>query len=241
MPRREPARKAKQPPRAAPAKRTAALRPATAPEVADPVPRASADNQALVARFLHARDLAAATHAAYRADLFAFAAALGPQSLVDVQAEDVRRWLRDHTRDPAVPGSTGAWSPRTAARKLAVLKAFYAWARETPRDPARGDPVPEGYAPEWPLPLVAFNPVAGFRAPAFARPDPVRLAREALRTLFDWWEARIAACEADGGAEARRERALHVLDVALFLLCFHLGLRIGSAKALPLREIVIGS
>ena len=242
MPRREPARKTKQPPRAAPAKRTAALKAAGAPEVAPPGPRPSHENQALVARFLHARDLAANTRAAYRTDLLLFAAALGPQSLLDVAAEDVRRWLRDHTRDPAVPGSTGTWSPRTAARKLAVLKAFYSWARETPRDPSYGDPVPDGYAlGTGPLPLVAFSPVAAFRAPAFARPDPVRLAREALRALFDWWEARIAACEAahaaDGADEARRERALHVLDVALFRLCYHLGLRIGSAQALQLREL----
>lgn len=237
MPRREPARKAMQPPRAAPAARAAALRRAGAPEAAPAAPRASHENQAAVARFLAARDLAASTRAAYRADLLAFAAALGPQRLADVGAEDVRRWLADHTRDPAVPGSSGRWSPRTAARKLAVLKAFYAWARETPRDPAYGDPVPDGYSAAAPLPLVAFNPVAGFRAPAFARPDPVRLAREALRALFDWWEARIAACDADGGRDALRERALHVLDVALFRLCYHLGLRIGSAQALQLREL----
>ncbi len=238
MPRREPARKTQQPPRAAPARRAPALRAAGAPEAAPPAPAPSPENQGLVSRFLHARDLAANTRAAYRADLLAFAAALGPQSLLDVGAEDVRRWLREHTRDPAVPGSTGAWSPRTAARKLAVCKAFYAWARDTPRDPAAGDPVPDGYDPRAaPLPLVAFNPVAAFRAPAFARPDPVRLAREALRQLFDWWEARIAACEADGGAAAARERALHVLDVALFRLCYHLGLRVGSAQALQLREL----
>ena len=237
MPRREPARKTKQPPRAAPARRTAALRAAGAPEAAAPAPQPSHENQGLVARFVHARDLAAATRAAYRTDLLAFAAALGPQRLLDVTAEDVRRWLREHTRDPAVPGSTGSWGPRTAARKLAVLKAFYGWARETPRDPAYGDPVPAGYSSAEPVPLVAFNPVAGYRAPAFARPDPVRLAREALRALFDWWEARIAACDADGSDEARRERALHVLDVALFRLCYHLGLRIGSAQALQLREL----
>jgi integrase/recombinase XerD len=55
--------------------------------------------------------------------------------------------------------------------------------------------------------------------------------------LFDWWEQRIAACEADGGRAAARERALHVLDVALFRLCYHLGLRIGSAQSLQLREL----
>lgn len=241
MPRPEPARKTRQPPRAAPANRTAALRPMGAPDVADLGPQPSSDNQALVARFLHARDLAAATRAAYRTDLHLFAAALGPQSLRDVQAEDVRRWLGEHTRDPAVPGSTGRWTPRTAARKLAVLKAFYAWARNTPRDPAYGDPVPNGdadaYAAGDPLPLVAFSPVAQLRAPAFARPDPVRLAREALRTLFDWWEQRITACDALGTTAALRERALHVLDVALFRLCYHLGLRVGSAQALQLRAL----
>lgn len=237
MPRSEPARKTKHTPRAAPAARAAALKPADAPEVAEPGPQPSAENQGLVARFLHARDLATATRAAYRTDLLTFAAALGPQSLCDVAAEDVRRWMQDHTRDPAVPGSRGVWSPRTAARKLAVLKAFYGWARETPRDPAYGDPVPGDDRSGAPLPLVAFSPVARFRAPAFARPDPVRLAREALRTLFDWWEARISACEADGSTTARRERALHVLDVALFRLCYHLGLRIGSAQALQLREL----
>ena len=237
MPRRTPARKSKQPPRAAPANRAAALRPMNAPEIAEPVPQPSADNQALVARFLHARDIAASTRAAYRTDLYLFATALGPQSLRDVAAEDVRRWLRDHTRDPGVPGSKGLWAPRTAARKLAVLKAFYAWARDTPRDPSYGDPVPADYAADRPLPLVAFSPVASFRAPPFARPDPVRLAREALRQLFDWWEARIAACEAAATTDALRERNQHVLDVALFRLCYHLGLRIGSAQALQLREL----
>ncbi|GJG89004.1 tyrosine recombinase XerD [Gemmatimonadetes bacterium T265] len=237
MPRRTIARKAKQPPRAAPALRSAALRPMDAPEVADPGPQPSHDNQGLVARFLDARDVAASTRAAYRTDLLLFAAALGPQSLRDVQAEDVRRWLREHTRDPAVPGGRGAWTPRTAARKLAVLKAFYAWARNTPRDPAYGDPVPADYDAGEPLPLVTFNPVAQLRAPAFARPDPVRLAREALRRLFDWWEERIAALDTLGTDAARRERALHVLDVALFRLCYHLGLRVGSAQALQLRAL----
>lgn len=238
MPRRDLARKTRQPPRAAPAKRTAALKPAGAPEIADPGPQPSHENQGVIARFLHARDLAASTRAAYRTDLLLFAAALGPQSLLEAGAEDVRRWLADHTRDPAVPGSRGLWTPRTAARKLAVLKAFYAWARNTPRDPAYGDPVPPGYAlGTTPAPLVAFSPVAALRAPAFARPDPVRLAREALRQLFDWWEQRIAACDALGTAEALRERALHVLDVALFRLCYHLGLRVGSAQALQLREL----
>ncbi|HEY0776783.1 MAG TPA: tyrosine-type recombinase/integrase [Gemmatirosa sp.] len=236
MPRRTVARKSKQPPRAAPASRTAALRPFDAPDVAPQTPQPSDDNQGLIARFLHARDLAASTRAAYRTDLVLFATALGPQSMRDVRAEDVRRWLGDHTRDPAVPGSKGLWSPRTAARKLAVLKAFYAWARDTPRDAGYGDPDPVG-ADGRELPLVAFNPVTSLRAPAFARPDPVRLAREALRQLFDWWEGRIAACEASGATEALRERNLHVLDVAFFRLCYHLGLRVGSAQALQLREL----
>jgi integrase/recombinase XerD len=65
----------------------------------------------------------------------------------------------------------------------------------------------------------------------------VRLAREAIGQLFDWWEARIAACEAAGTREARRERDLHVLDVAVFRLCYHLGLRVSSAHALLLREL----
>ena len=223
MPRREPARKSKQRPRARPV--------APAPPVTHPtasvtdVPQPSPDNQALIARYLHARELRPNTQAAYRADLWTFATALGPQSLLDVRADDVRAWLKANGRDPAVPGSKGSWGPRTAARKLATLKAFYAWCRETPADddPAR--------------PLVAFSPVASYRTPAFARPDPVRLAREALRRLFDWWEARIAACEAAGTREARRERDLHVLDVAVFRLCYHLGLRVSSAQAVQLRDV----
>jgi site-specific recombinase XerD len=237
MPRRELARKSKQPPRAAPASRTAALKAAGAPEVAPPTPEPSSDNQALISRYLHARDLRPNSRAAYRADLWSFAAALGPQSLRDVRADDVRTWLRDHTRDPGVPGSTGTWTPRTAARKLATLKAFYAWARETPRDPSYGDPVPDGYSMAAPQPLVAFSPVAALRTPAFARPDPVRLARESLRALFDWWEQRIAACEASGTREAERERVLHVLDVALYRLCYHLGLRVSSAQAIQLNDL----
>ena len=237
MPRRELARKSKRPPRAVPASRTAALRAAGAPEVAPPAPQPSSDNQALISRYLHARDLRPNSRAAYRADLWSFAAALGPQSLLDVRADDVRTWLRDHTRDPGVPGSTGTWTPRTAARKLATLKAFYAWARETPRDPSYGDPVPAGYSMATPQPLVAFSPVASLRTAAFARPDPVRLARESLRALFDWWEERIAACEASGTAAAQRERALHVLDVALYRFCYHLGLRVSSAQAIQLDDL----
>jgi hypothetical protein len=224
MRRRELARKSKRPRRAAPARRAAALRPADAPEVTPPTSQPSSDNQALVSRYLHARDLRPNFRAAYRADLWSFAAALGLQSLRDVRADDVRTWLRDHTREPGVPGSTGIWTPRTAARKLAMLKAFYSWARETPRDPSYGDSVPKGYSLAAPQPLVAFSPVASLRTPAFARPDPVRLARESLRSLFDWWEQRIATCEASGTPEAHRERALNVLDVALYRLCYHLGL-----------------
>jgi site-specific recombinase XerD len=236
MPRRELARKTRRPPRAAPASRSAALRPHDAPDAAI-APQPSADNQGLIARYLASRDLRPNSRAAYRADLFTFATALGPQSLLDVRADDVRAWLAAHTRDPGVPGSTGRWTPRTTARKLATLKAFYGWARETPRDPAYGDPVVAGAGPQ---PLVAFNPVASLRPPAFARPDPVRLAREALRTLFDWWEARIADCEAVGTTDARRERDLHVLDVALYRLCYHLGLRVSSAQALQLRDLTTG-
>ena len=133
--------------------------------------------------------------------------------------------MRANTRDPAVPGSQGIWGPRTTARKLATLKAFYGWCRETP---AGGDPT---------RPLVTFSPVAGYRTPAFDRPDPVRLARETLRALFDWWEARITACEADGTRAAMRERDLHVLDVAVYRLCYHLGLRVSSAQAVQLRDL----
>jgi integrase/recombinase XerD len=245
MPRRELARKTRQVPRAAPARRAAALRPAGAPEAAPAAPRPSHGNQALAARFLDARDLAANTRAAYRADLAAFAAALGPQSLLDVGAEDVRRWLREHTRDPAVPGSRGRVGPaHGGAQARGAQGVLRVGARDAARPVvrrpgARRRRVGRG-AGAAPLPLVAFNPVAALRAPAFARPDPVRLAREALRALFDWWEARIAACEADGSEAARRERPLHVLDVALFRLCYHLGLRIGSAQALQLRELDTG-
>lgn len=188
-------------------------------------PQPSPDNQALIARYLHARDLRPNSRAAYRADLWAFATALGPRSLLAVRAEDVRAWMQANTRDPAVPGSTGRWVPRTAARKLATVKAFYTWCRETPTDddPSR--------------PLVAFSPVASLRTPAFARPDPVRLAREALRALFDWWEARIVACEQAATEAAKRERDLHVLDVAVFRLCYHLGLRVSSAQAVQLRDL----
>jgi integrase/recombinase XerD len=222
MPRRELARKTKRPPRSESVTPTAAASP---PGTADTELQPSDANQALVAQYLHARDLRPNSRAAYRADLWAFATAIGPQSLLDVRADDVRAWMSANTRDPAVPGSTGRWTPRTAARKLATLKAFYGWCRETPRgdDPSR--------------PLVAFNPVASLRAPTFARPDPVRLAREALRQLFDWWEARIAACEVVGTKAARRDRDLYVLDVALYRLCYHLGLRVSSAQALQLRDL----
>ena len=115
MPRRELARKTKRPPRAAPALRTAALRPMDVPDVAVVPPQPSHDNQGLIARYLASRDLRPNSRAAYRADLWAFATALGPQSLLDVRPDDVRAWLAAHTRDPGVPGSTGTWTPRTAA------------------------------------------------------------------------------------------------------------------------------
>lgn len=222
MPRREPARKTRNPPKR-PAVPPAPAVTSTAAREDEQLP--SPDNQALISEFLHAADLRPNSRAAYRADLWAFASALGPQSLLDVRADDVRAWLTANTRDPAVPGSAGRWTPRTTARKLATLKAFYSWCREMPRpdDASR--------------PLVAFSPVRSLRTPAFARPDPVRLAREALRQLFDWWEERIAACEAVGTKSARRERDLHVLDVAFFRLCYHLGLRVSSAQSLQLRDL----
>ncbi|WP_025413864.1 tyrosine-type recombinase/integrase [Gemmatirosa kalamazoonensis] len=210
-----PARKSRNPARAQGAG------PADAPERPEPSP----ENAALIEQFLVQRELRPNTRSAYLADLRTFAAALGPQSLLDVRPDDVRAWLHAHTRDPSRGGSTVGWSPRTAARKLASLKAFYRWCRETPRDDDAARP------------KVAFSPVAQLRTPQFIRPDPVRLAREALRTLFDWWEARIAECEADGTAEAKRERDLHVLDVAIFRLCYHLGLRVSSAQGIQLREL----
>ena len=212
MPRRQLARKASRPPKPV----------ATTP--AEPL-TPSTENAALINQFLFERELRPNTRSAYLADLRTFAAALGPQSLLDVRADDVRTWLHEHTRDPSRGGSTEGWSPRTAARKLASLKAFYRWCRETPRDddPAR--------------PRVAFSPVAQLRTPQFIRPDPVRLAREALRTLFDWWEARITACEALGTRAGERERELHILDVAIFRLCYHLGLRVSSAQGIQLREL----
>ena len=218
MPRRTPARKSKH------AGRPAAAASPKAP-AAEPPPQPSHENAGLINQFLFERELRPNTRSAYLADLRTFAAALGPQSLLDVRADDVRTWLHEHTRDPSRGGSTVGWSPRTAARKLASLKAFYRWCRETPRD---DDPT---------RPKVAFSPVAQLRTPQFIRPDPVRLAREALRTLFDWWEARIAACEALGTHEAQRERDLHVVDVAIFRLCYHLGLRVSSAQAIQLRDV----
>jgi len=214
MPRRQLARKASRPPRKP-----------VAPTLEPPAP--SPENAGLINQFLFERELRPNTRSAYLADLRTFAAALGPQSLLDVRADDVRAWLNEHTRDPGRPDASreNGWSPRTAARKLASLKAFYRWCRETPRDddPSR--------------PRVAFSPVAQLRTPQFIRPDPVRLAREALRTLFDWWEGRIASLDALGTPEAKRERDLHVLDVAIFRLCYHLGLRVSSAGAVQLREI----
>jgi integrase/recombinase XerD len=218
MPRRIPARKSERPKRAPRA--TAPSAPA-----AEPGPAPSAENAALLTQFLAARELRPNTRSAYLSDLRTFASALGPQSLLDVRADDVRTWLRENVRDPSVPGSRGTWGPRTAARKLASLKAFYSWCRETPRDdePSR--------------PLVAFSPVSQLRTPQFIRPDPVRLAREPLREVFDWWEAQIALCDASGTREALRERDLHLLDVAIFRLCYHLGLRVSSAQAVQLRDL----
>jgi hypothetical protein len=96
--------------------------------------------------------------------------------------------------------------------------------------------VPEGYAAARPLRSSRSTPVAGFRRPAFARPDPVRLAREALRALFDWWEARIAACEADGSARRARARTARARRGALPpLLSTSASHRL--AQALQLREL----
>jgi integrase/recombinase XerD len=218
MPRRTPARKSKH------AGRSTAAAPPKAPAPPE-TPQPSHENAGLINQFLFERELRPNTRSAYLIDLRGFAAALGPQSLLDVRADDVRAWLNEHTRDPSRGGSTVGWSPRTAARKLASLKAFYRWCRETPRDddPSR--------------PRVAFSPVAQLRTPQFIRPDPVRLAREALRTLFDWWEARIAECEALGTRDGARERDLHVLDVAIYRLCYHLGLRVSTAQSIQLRDV----
>jgi integrase/recombinase XerD len=197
------------------------------PTPVDPVEAivASPENARWISDFLAARELRPNTRSAYLSDLRSFAGALGPQSLLDVRADDVRTWLRANARDPSVPGSRGTWGPRTAARKLASLKAFYSWCRNTPRpDDATSA-------------LVAFSPVAHFRPPQFIRPDPVRVAREPLRAVFDWWEGRIADCDALGTREAIRERDLHLLDVAIYRLCYHLGLRVSSAQAVQLRDI----
>lgn len=199
MPRRIPARKTKSPP----------IKHLT---LIGDLPTPTPDNASTIERFLHSVELRPNTAIAYRADLRSFATVLGPQSLLSIQEEDVRAWLTRNTRDPSIPGSTGAWLPRTAARKLATLKAFYSWCHRTPSDDDGSKP------------LVLFSPVEAFKAPEFHRPDPVRLAREALRQLFDWWERQIAIAD-------ERERVLHVLDVAIFRLCYHLGLRISSAQA----------
>ena len=70
MPRREPARKSKQRPRARPA--SAAVAPTLEASDAE-VPQPSQDNQALISRYLESRDLRPNTRAAYRADLWTFA------------------------------------------------------------------------------------------------------------------------------------------------------------------------
>jgi hypothetical protein len=127
MPRRDLARKSERRTHAAPANRAGALRPADAPEAMPPAPQPSSDNQALIACYRQARDRCPKSRAAYRADLWSFAAALEQQSLLDVRADDVRTWLCDHARDPGdpgVPGSTGTWTLRTAARRLATPNVF---------------------------------------------------------------------------------------------------------------------
>lgn len=127
-----------------------------------------------LAHLRHDRAYAETTLAGYRADLLAaldhFARAGLPPDVHAVQRDHVRDFLRLPTRrgDQA--------SPRTRNRRLAVLRAFFAWARA------------EGLVTEDPTDGLPWSRVRPRDPPSFAEAD-LRAMVEAARANPHRWHA----------------------------------------------------
>ncbi len=119
-------------------------------------------------------------------------------ALDGVQPQHVRRW--------AAQLHAGGLAPRSVALALSAWRGFYRWLGR------------EG--------AVAFNPVAGVRAPKAPRPLPKALAVDQAVALAE---------HAAPAAGTPVERALEARDRAIVELLYGAGLRIGELVGLDVR------
>lgn len=166
----------------------------------------------LVDRYLtlRATRLGRRTLVSYRADLVAFATALGTTALLAARSDDVAAWFRANLRDPADPTDPRPWTARTAHRRRAALNGFYEWARRQE--------------------LLVRNPVDDVELPRFQRPAPVVIGAEPLERLFTHIEDRITVAN-------DRIAQLYVLDAAVLRLMEHLALRVSEASGIRLSQV----
>lgn len=159
---------------------------------------------------LRATRLGRRTLECYRADLLAFAAALGTTAVFEARPDDIAAWFRSNLRDPADPTDPRPWAPRTAHRRRASLNGFYEWARRQE--------------------LIVRNPVDEVELPRFERPAPVVIGVEPLERLFAYVEDRITTAD-------YRIAQLYILDAAVLRLMEHLALRVSEASGVRVSQV----
>lgn len=170
-------------------------------------------DRALIERFLHLRAtrLARGTLAEYRADLACFAGWLPRRrSLTSATADDVASWIQAHLRDEDDPADHRPWALRTAHRRRAALRGFYAWARG------------EG--------LIARNPLDSIELPRFYHRPPRLVALAEIDRIFTYLEARLATADA-------RDHTQLLLDRVILRLMERLALRVSEAANIRLSRL----
>lgn len=172
-------------------------------------------DRALIAEYLNARStrLLARSQESYETDLALFSLHRPSEGLLSATHTEIALWLSSNTRDPKNPDDTRAWSGRTARRKLSALQGFYDWAVREQR--------------------IAGNPAAGIEMAPSPREDPLRISVAHVEAIF-------AAVQHQIDRSEERERGIYLLDMLVFRMLYHWGLRVSEVTTLRVSKIRYG-
>lgn len=164
-------------------------------------------------RHLHSLDRAGRTVAGYLQELELFAEWYSqehgkPPETETVTPLDIKEWRRFQEEK--------GLSPATINRRLASLRAYFRWAKETGR--------------------IQINPMDGVRFKRQEKPGPKWLDRNQIHRLQNAAQARLQVAEARGNRttamEARRNQAI-------LTLLYGAGLRLSELVSLKVSDVVL--
>lgn len=177
------------------------------------------DQQAREVHHLRTQDLSRYTVNGYRRNVEWFFAWLKEQTgrdmpLAEVTTFDVQRY-RDHLID-------AGHKPSTINRRLAALRAFFAWAAEQDH--------------------TAINPAAGIKSIQHKRRAPKGLSKQQVYLLQRQAAARRQLAEALAGQQTVTPAVvLARRDEAILAVLIYTGLRVGELVNLRLRDVEINA